>query len=159
MTSTLIKPKDTELVTLAPDELVARMMETPEWQELNCIEDEMRTFQQPECPLTHIFTPHLYTRQIFMPKGTRLCSRIHLFEHPYFLLSGVVSVWEKETGWVLMRAPQIGITKPATRRVLFMHTDVLWATCHVTDETDPDTIVRQVTYTGGKHHELGGSKA
>ena len=41
-----------------------------------------------ELPLTHRFTPGLYAREIFMPAGTLLTSRIHNTAHPYVVLSG-----------------------------------------------------------------------
>lgn len=139
--------------------LVESRMGSSAWKQIDEAEDVMMQMVQPVCPLQHVFTPHLYTRVILMPKDTLLTSRIHLFEHPFFILEGVVSVWGDETGWVTLRAPHVGVTKPGTRRVLFMHTDVTWATAHLTDETDPDTIVKQVTYTGGKYAELWGAKA
>jgi hypothetical protein len=134
------------------ERVVAERMQSPEWEAINQWEKEAATLPQQLCPLTHIFTPGLYTRQIFMPKGTRLTSRIHLYEHPFFIMMGVVSVWDATTGWTLIRAPYMGITKPGTRRLLYMHEDTIWVTCHVTNETDPDKIVAQVTYD---HMALG----
>ena len=42
-------------------------------------------------------------------------------------------------------APHVGITPAGTRRVLLMHEDTKWVTTHVTDLTDPDAIVAEIT--------------
>ncbi len=82
------------------------------------------------CPVTHRFTEGLYSREIFMPAGSLIVSKIHLTEHQYEIGWGKVSVWTEEDGEVIFEAPYHGITKPGTRRVLFCHTDVLWTTYH-----------------------------
>lgn len=125
------------------------------WQEIDRAEEVMRKFPQQEMPLRHVFTPGLYTREITMPAGTLLTSRIHLFEHPFVISKGAVSVWSDEHGWERFQAPYLGITKPGTRRVLYIHEETVWTTFHVTNETDPDKIGLQITYTGGEHARLG----
>lgn len=95
-------------------------------------------------PLTHRFTPGLYTREIFMPKGTLVTSKIHKTEHPYVISMGIVSVWTEEDGVKTLSAPHTGITKPNTRRVIFVHEDCIWTTFHVTNETDVDKIEEQI---------------
>lgn len=112
----------------------------------------MAGLPQKLCPLQHIFTPGLYTRTIFMPAGTLLTSRIHLYEHPFVISQGVVEVRDDDGGWQSLRAPHIGVTKPGTRRVLRIIEDAVWTTFHVTNETDPEKIIEQVTYP---HMSLG----
>ena len=95
------------------------------------------------CPLIHRFTPGLYIRQIDMPKGTVLTSKIHKTEHPYFVLKGDVSVVGPE-GIVRIVAPYAGITKPGTKRALYIHEDTTWITVHRTDKTDLEEIEEEV---------------
>ena len=83
--------------------------------------------------LENTFTPGLYTRQIFMPAGSLVVSRIHLFEHPFIVSRGVVSVYDGEE-IVTMTAPFQGVTNPGTKRVLYVHEDTIWTTFHVTDK-------------------------
>ena len=141
-------------------ELVSERLRSLEWSKVDAIEEAIESLPNQEMPLTHIFTPGLYTRQILMPKGppgslgVLVTSRIHLTEHPFVLSAGVVSVWDDANGWTTLRAPYIGVTKPGTRRILFIHEDAIWTTFHVTNETDPDEIVRQLTYSDGKFKEL-----
>ncbi len=89
--------------------------------------------------LTHTFTPGLYARTLFMPKGSLFISKIHKTEHPYVISQGRASVWT-EDGVVELKAPHIGVTKPGTCRVLYIHEDCTWTTFHPTPHTDVDAI-------------------
>jgi len=91
-------------------------------------------------PVVHRFTPGLYIREIFMPAGSVLTSKIHKTEHPFVISKGVVSVWTAEGGTVIMKAPHTGVTKPGTRRVLFVHEDTMWTTFHVGEEENVEEI-------------------
>ena len=95
------------------------------------------------CPLKHTFTDGLYIRQITMPKGMTMTSKIHKTEHPYFVLRGDVTV-ATETGAQRIIAPYWGITKPGTKRALYMHEETVWITVHKTKETDLDIIEDQL---------------
>jgi len=133
-----------------------------DWQRINLIERELEEMPQQEMPTNHVFTPGLYTRSIFMPAGSLLTSRIHLFQHPFVISLGSVSVWmDAKLGWQFLQAPHIGVTEAGTRRILYAHTDVIWTTTHLNtdNETDPDKLVMQLTYTGGKFKEIGGAKS
>lgn len=141
--------------------LIAERSKSEEWRKIDAIEHTLSELPQQEMPLNHIFTDGQYTRSIFMPAGTLLTSRIHLHEHPFILSMGAVSVWSDEKGWELLRASHIGVTKPGTRRILYCHQDCIWTTVHLnpTNETDPDEIVKRVTWSEGKYKELGASRS
>ena len=81
-------------------------------------------------PLTHTFTPGLYSRQIFMPAGSMLTSKIHKTEHQFIVSSGRVTVYSESGSVETLSAPHIGITKPGTRRFLLVHEDTTWTTFH-----------------------------
>lgn len=91
---------------------------------------------QVECPLVHRFTPGLYVRQIFMPRGTLVVSKRHRTEHPFVISAGRVSVWQPGGPVVHLAAPHCGITAPGTQRLLYIHEDCTWTTFHPTTETD-----------------------
>ena len=105
---------------------------------------------QVGCPLVHRFTPGLYIREIFMPKGTLVVSKIHKTEHPFVVSKGRVSVWTADAGVVHLQAPHCGITKPGTRRLLYMHEDVVWTTFHPTQETDVEKIEAMIIQPPGE---------
>jgi hypothetical protein len=91
-------------------------------------------------PVVHRFTDGMYVREIHMPAGAVLTSKIHKTEHPFVILKGSVSVWSANEGSILYKAPYLGITKPGTRRILFVHSDTVWATFHSTGETEVEAI-------------------
>jgi hypothetical protein len=113
---------------------------------VDSLEEAIKTSGLPlsEFPLVHRFTPGLYIREIFMPAGSLLTSKIHNTEHPFVISRGVVSVWSKETGAVTLRAPYTGITTPGTRRVLFVHEDTVWTTFHVGEETTVEEFEKRI---------------
>ena len=109
-------------------------------QRLDRLEREMVKFPWVVMPVTHRFTPGLYVREIFMPAGTILTSKIHKTEHPFVISKGSLDVLMEDGVWVHMEAPHTGITKPGTRRVLRIIEDTIWTTFHPTNETDVEKI-------------------
>lgn len=91
-------------------------------------------------PVVHRFVPGMYIREIHMPAGSVLTSKIHKTEHPFVLTKGVVSVWSLNEGTVVYKAPHFGITKPGTRRVLLVHEDAVWITFHAGDEETVEEV-------------------
>lgn len=132
--------------------LVEQRRGSEEWAKLDAADVGISQMEQFNFPVRHLFTPGLCVREIFMPAGAILTSRIHLFEHPFVISLGVCSVWSNEHGWETLRAPHTGITRPATRRALYIHEDTIWSTFHVTTETDPEKLIKAITYD---HLKLG----
>lgn len=100
---------------------------------IDALENEMIHLPAVRCRLKHLFTPGLYTRTIHMPANTLVTSFIHRYDHTFVISQGAVSVWIDGTGWVLLKAPHVGITKAGTRRVLWIHEDTVWTTSHPCD--------------------------
>lgn len=104
------------------------------------------TLKLVELPLIHIFTPKLYGRIIHIRAGTILTSRVHKYEHQFVISQGCIQVINELTNErKTFKAPYHGITLAGTRRALFALTDTVWHTFHVTDLTDPDEIVKDIT--------------
>ncbi len=97
----------------------------------------------PECPLTHTFVDGAYVREINMPKGMLISSKIHKVTHPYFILKGECSILTEE-GVKRIKAPFYGVTKAGTKRILYTHEDTQWVTVHVTKETDLEKIEGEI---------------
>lgn len=95
-------------------------------------------YEKIECPLNHTFLPGMYMREIFMPKGSKITSKIHKQRHPFFILKGKVRVWSDGRGWELFEAPYSGITEPGTRRVLDVLEDCNWVTIHGNPDNGED---------------------
>lgn len=116
-------------------------------QQVDMIQRGLEAFPPADCPVVNRFTPGLYAREIFMPAGTAVVSRRHKTEHPFVVLSGRALVWTEETGVIELKAGQVGITKPGTRRVLYLPEDTRWITFHPTMTTDMDALQAELTET------------
>ena len=100
-------------------------------------------FGDDACPLRHVFGDGLYIREITMPAGTVVSSKIHKTTHPYFVLEGEVSVLT-EDGFIRIKAPYWGMTKAGTKRILQIHKETIWITVHATKETDLKKIEDEI---------------
>ena len=86
------------------------------------------------CLTTHMFTDGMYIREIFMPAGSLITSKVHKTEHPYIVSYGKVAVSIDGNEWIEITAPYTNITKPGTRRVLYILEDCIWTTFHRVDD-------------------------
>jgi quercetin dioxygenase-like cupin family protein len=109
-----------------------------------------------DCPLNHSFGDQLYVREIFMPAGSKVTSKIHKKRHPYFVMQGKVNVWLDGKGWQLIEGPYFGWTNPGTRRVLDVITDTFWITVHANpDDTEDLEIIEGRIIESHTNHLLG----
>lgn len=108
------------------------------------LEAELKGLPPCDMPLVHRFTKGMYIREIFMPQGALVISKIHTTEHPFTILKGSVKVWMDGEGVQHLKAPHIGITRPGTRRVLFITEDCVWVTFHATNLTDPQAVEDEI---------------
>lgn len=130
------------LLAIGPNALSGISAKTME--EIDRVEEALSRLPIANCPLTHLFTPGIYLRKIFMPAMSMVTSKIHKTEHPFIILKGTVSVKNGDGDPEIFEAPYIGVTKPGTRRVLFCHTDVEWATVHATDKQNVEEIEEEI---------------
>jgi hypothetical protein len=91
-----------------------------------------------DCPVSHTFTDNMYIREIFMPAGSLITSKIHKTEHPYTVSYGKAAVSIDNGEWLEITAPYTGITKAGTRRVLYIIEDCIWTTYHNFDGVSSD---------------------
>ena len=106
------------------------------------------------CPLKHHFGEGTYAREIFMPKGVLLVSKIHKEKNPYFILKGDVSVMNEKGEVSRLTAPHSGMTTPGTQRILFMHEDTVWVTCHSNPDNKQDLKAIEDRLIAKNHKEL-----
>jgi hypothetical protein len=133
------EPEVTEAINPATIEFI---------EALGVVEGEMAkvegaTYGDECCPLKHSFGDGLYIREITMPKGMLVTSKIHKTTHPYFVVSGDVSV-QTDKGIVRIKGPCWGITQAGTKRLLYLHEETVWVTVHATQETDLEKIEEQL---------------
>lgn len=90
----------------------------------------LNDLQPIDFPLVHRFTDGMYIREIFMPKGSLLTSKIHKTNHPYTISKGRAAVSIDGKEWHEYEAPYTGITQAGTRRILYILEDCVWTTYH-----------------------------
>jgi hypothetical protein len=94
-------------------------------------------------PLKHTFADGLYIREIKFPARELCVTKIHKKRHPFFLLSGKLSILS-EHGKVTLEAPHYDITLPGTKRIIWTHTPCVFVTVHATKETDIEKVEDEV---------------
>ena len=94
-------------------------------------------------PLVHNFADGLYIRELNFPAHEFCVTKIHKKKHPFFLLSGRLSILS-EHGKVTLEAPHYDITLPGTKRIIWTHTPCTFITVHATKETDLKKIEEEV---------------
>ena len=60
-----------------------------------------------------------------------------------FIQKGDISILT-DVGIKRIKAPYNGITKPGTKRLIYMHEDTIWITVHATDKKDPESVLKDV---------------
>lgn len=94
-----------------------------------------------ECPLKHLFTKGMYTRQIKMPSWTTnskgeqaqtvIVSKIHKTTHTFNISAGKAAVYNKADEFLgIVEAPYLGVTIAGTRRILAIIEPCIWTTNH-----------------------------
>lgn len=93
--------------------------------------------------LRHTFTPGLYAREFSCPANNFIVSKIHKTEHIFIVSKGAVSVWDGDGEEQFIEAPYMGITKPGTRRILFVWEDLIWTTFHANPDNEDEYQIEE----------------
>lgn len=94
--------------------------------------------------IVHSFGDGIYVRECRVPKGWIFTSELHRFDHPFFLLKGRLRICSEDKD-ITLEAPYYGITPKGTKRLVFTEEDVVWVTCHATEETNTEKIIEEIT--------------
>ena len=118
---------------------ISRFQDMLENSKISMSQDELHEQNK----VTHAFADGCYIRQIVNPAGLLLVTKIHKKTHPFFLMSGKMSVFT-EDGVVHLEGPHHGITEAGTKRIIYTHSECVFITVHVTDKTDLTEIEDEV---------------
>lgn len=133
-------------------EVVERIGEAPALLGVMPTRDQIEAFERElashpgrveDLRVVHHFAPGIYARELHIPAGVALTGKEHRTEHLNVLSAGEMTVWT-EQGMVRVAAPFTVVSKPGAKRVGFAHTDCVWTTFHVTNETDLEKIEAEV---------------
>lgn len=83
-------------------------------------------------PVKHTFFPGIYIREIRLPEGAKLISRVHNTEHAFQVMQGKILIYDGEHEAVILEAPYTGRTMPGTQRIGIALTKVIWQNIHPT---------------------------
>ena len=107
--------------------------------------------EPPEVEVRHTFANGLYAREMSLKANSFVVGALHKTQHLFNISKGSCMV-ALEDRVEYLEAPYSGITQIGDKRVITAITDLVWTTYHVTNETDPDIIVSQITVKD--HREL-----
>ncbi len=124
-----------EIVNFAADIQVEPRL--PIRDAIRALEQEILQCVPAEMPVEHFFAKGLYARALSIPKHCVLTGAIHKHEHINILAKGEITV-VTEDGPRRMKAPQVIVSRPGTKRAGFAHEDCVWITVHACDETEVD---------------------
>lgn len=122
--------------------ITKQVRQVPTMQEIKQLQKIVGTAPQIELPLKHHHSVGSYVREIFMPAGSVVIGKEHATRHLNIVVRGRCTVWTVD-GKHIYDAKDGPITfesMAGVKKVLYMHTDVVWMTVHPTDETDPDRL-------------------
>jgi len=108
-------------------------------EKIEAVEAALLPQQQVNCPVTHIFGPGVYVREMSAPAGTFLIGHYHNFEHINIFLKGKVVVLSENGTPVELAAPMTFVGRPG-RKVGYILEDMVWQNVFATEETDVEVL-------------------
>lgn len=116
----------------------------PARAKLYALQAAVATLPEVEMPLQHVFAPGAYARTIFIPAGSVIVGKIHKHQHLNILSMGHVTVFTEGGGEEDLQGPLTMVSPAGTKRAVYAHTDTVWTTIHLTNETDLAKIEEHV---------------
>ena len=95
----------------------------------------MKQMPQVEAPVKHYFSKGVYAREIFMPKDMLVVGKIHKTRHLNIISQGKCLV-VTPTRQIKIEAPFTFESAEGEQKVVYMLSDVIWTTIHLTESTD-----------------------
>jgi hypothetical protein len=100
--------------------------------------------QGNEGKIQHHFATGVYGRELFIPAGNIIVSKIHRGKTFNVIAMGEISVICPHNGYNTYQGPYCFVSEPYTKRIVISHTDVLWVTSHGTDKTDLEEVEEEI---------------
>ena len=129
---------DVAVFNIDPDPLVNR-------QRIMALKDHMLAMSSGkiEMPVEHILLDGIYTRKLFIPKGTILVGKIHKKSCINIVASGDISVMT-ESGAKRVKAGYTLVSPAGIQKVGYAHEDTVFINVFRTDETEIDKIEAEI---------------
>lgn len=94
--------------------------------------------------VTNHIVDGLYVRELLIPQGSIIISRVHKRPLVNIISKGHVVVIDSN-GHNEYTAPCTFISQAGTQRLVYAPEETVWNTAHLTDVTDPDELVDDLT--------------
>lgn len=138
----LLVLKDGEVVFNVPDKSPAAIR-----AQIRALTNGLLTSpDKREFDVEHTLIKGVYTRTLFIPKGSLLVGKIHLKECVNIVAKGDISVLT-ETGSGRFKAGHVATSQPGIQKVGYAHEDTIFINVFRTDETDIEKIEAQIATT------------
>lgn len=116
---------------LTPELLQSRRDRIMQLQEAMCkLPESFGMDKINEGNIRHFFATGVYGRELFIPKGSVIVSKIHRNKTFNVIASGVISVICPTNGFNTYEGPFCFVSEPLTKRIVIAHEDTLWITSH-----------------------------
>lgn len=107
------------------------------------VRDLMARPDKREFDVKHTLIDGVYTRTLFIPKGSLLVGQIHLKECVNIIAKGDISILT-ETGLGRFQAGHVAVSGPGIQKVGYAHEDTVFVNIFRTDETDISKIEDEI---------------
>lgn len=108
------------------------------------LEREIQKLPQVDCPVRHYFAGGMAAREMTIPAGVVLTGAVHRHEHLCTISKGRILV-STDDGMKEIAAPCTFVSKPGAKRVGYAIEETVWTTYHVTNTTDVDALIEEIT--------------
>jgi hypothetical protein len=108
------------------------------------LEREIQKLPQVDCSVRHYFAPGMAAREMTIPAGVVITGAVHRHEHLCTVSKGRIVV-STDDGMRELAAPCTIVSKAGAKRVGYAIEETVWTTYHVTNVTDIDQLIEEIT--------------
>jgi quercetin dioxygenase-like cupin family protein len=113
-------------------------------RKIDQLQDVMLAMPQVEMPVTNMFAGGVYSRELFIPKGTVLIGKVHLTDHFNICLKGDLTFLTVD-GPKRIVGPTMFVAPAGTKKLAYANEDSIWINMHPALSDDPEQIVDALT--------------
>ena len=103
----------------------------------------LSTFEPIDAPIRSFFTDGLYAREMSVPAGAWVTSKIHKTSFIFIVSKGKMIVSMDNGEELEISAPYIGISKPNSRRVAYVVEDCIWTNFHANPDNETEEQIEE----------------
>jgi hypothetical protein len=147
--------ENTALIEIDPDPEMTAFMALPKREQIASLIADLlaSTEDHMELDVKHSFAPGMYIREMFIPKGTFIVGKVHRTECINICPMGDIEI-VTEAGDMRVTAPFNAVSAAGTQKIGFAREDTIWINVFRTEETDIETLERELAYSDAEAYAL-----